>query len=276
MSQDTLTRRPARAPAEEGHDHRVVYDAAALYHLAFSYRDFAAEARFLVEVFRTRWGRAPRTFFDLAAGPAWHAIEVGRLGVESHALDRSAAMARFATEKARQQGIGLSYMVADMVAFEPPAAIELAACMLRSSSYLCRDEDFIAHLRSVARALLPGGIYVLEMARPPELGAPPALSEWTTSDESGVLDARWQEVGEPDLQTRTRQYKLHLVYQPTVGEPLVVEDVARQRDYSRAELQALVEQSELFDVDQTLGDVDLSIGFDHPDAWRLVAILRRR
>lgn len=254
----------------------MVYNAAALYHLAFSYRDFAAEAAFLSQVFAARFGRAPRTFFDLAAGPAWHAIEMGRRGVETHALDLSAEMARFATAKAKHDGITLHYVVADMVEFEPPPVpIELAACMLRSSSYLCSDADFVGHLRSVARTLVPGGLYVLEMARPPEPGAPPALSVWDARDDHGALDARWEEVGELDAQTRTRRYKLRLAYTPQTGEPTTVEDTARQRDYSRDQLLELVRQSGVFQVEQTLGDLDFAIHDHHPEAWRLVAILKR-
>lgn len=277
MSEDILVQPSAAKSTAEGDDHRVVYDAAALYHLAFSYRDFAAEVAFLVEAFRARWGRPPRTFFDLAAGPAWHAIEMGRLGVEVHALDRSASMAKFATEWARSQGVELSYMVADMVAFEPLADIELAGCMLRSSSYLCSDADFIAHLRAVARCMVQGGLYVIEMARPPEAGAEPAKSVWSQSDATGTLDAIWQELpGSFEPKARTRRYKLRLAYQPKIGKAAVVEDTALQRDYSQAQLQALVAQSGVFSVEQVFGDVDASIGVDHPDAWRIVAILKKR
>jgi len=141
---------------------------------------------------------------------------------------------------------------------------------------MTRDDDFIGHLRSVARCLVPKGLYVIEMARPPEPGDPPAVSVWSTRDDNGVLDAKWEEQGAPDLRARTRRYKLRLAYKPSNGAPTVVEDTAQQRDYSREQLQALVERSGVFRIDQILGELDASIDYDHPDAWRIVAILERR
>src|SRR6187399_2309006 len=95
-------------------EHSTIYSAAELYDLAFSYRDVAKEARFLVRLYERRRGRAPSTFLELAAGPARHALALGQLGLDVAALDLSPAMAEYSRRIANERGLTFPYLVADM------------------------------------------------------------------------------------------------------------------------------------------------------------------
>ena len=85
-------------------EHATIYDAAALYDLAFSYRDFPREARFLRQLYAKRVGREPVSFLELAAGPARHALEMRAEGLDVVALDLSTAMAKHAQRRAQERG----------------------------------------------------------------------------------------------------------------------------------------------------------------------------
>ena len=128
--------------------HSAVYGAAALYDLAFSYRDCKAESQFLRDVYR-----APHRFLELAAGPGRHAVEMLAAGVDVVALDLAPEMASYARRKAEARKLSLHFVVADMTEFSTPSKFDLAACLLCSASYLLTHEAFLSHLTSVRRAL---------------------------------------------------------------------------------------------------------------------------
>src|SRR5262245_37216666 len=120
--------------------HALVYGAPALYDLAFSYRYFARECSFLRGVYERRRGRPLRSFLELAAGPARHALGMCVAGVRATALDLSPKMAAYTATRAGELGLLLPYLVADMTAFETDDRFDLAASMLCSASYLLTDD----------------------------------------------------------------------------------------------------------------------------------------
>ena len=133
--------------------HSAVYGAAALYDLAFSYRDCKAESQFLRNVYQRVNGRSPPRFLDLSAGPGRHAVEMLAAGVDVVALDLAPEMASYARRKAEARKLSLHFVVADMTDFSTPSKFDLAACLLCSASYLLTHEAFLSHLTSVRRAL---------------------------------------------------------------------------------------------------------------------------
>jgi len=133
--------------------HAAVYAAPALYDLAFGYRDYARECDFLRRAHDMFRGQPPRSFLELAAGPARHALEMAAAGVHAVALDRSPEMAAYATAKAGDRGLTLPYLVADMKSFAHPDTFDLVASMLCSGTYLLTDDAFAAHLDRVHAVL---------------------------------------------------------------------------------------------------------------------------
>jgi len=254
--------------------HSTIYEHAALYGLAFSYRDYAVESRWLREVYERRRGRAPRSFLELAAGPAGHAIEMLATGLEVVALDISPQMAAHARATAQARGLTLPYTVADMVDFSSPAAFDLVACLLCSASYLLTDEAVLSHFASVRASLAPDGIYLLELTHPSELvGSAKSNHTWRMRDAAGELEIAWG--GDPARAVGgIWQADVRLVYRPFDGStPVVVEDQARQRGFTHAEFVSLAQQSG-FVVEATLGGFDESIELDSPKATRMIVLLR--
>ena len=253
-------------------EHSTIYDAAALYDLAFSYRDFAKEARFLRELHTRRLGRKPHSFLELAAGPGRHAQEMCRAGLEVAALDLSPAMAAHCQRQARQRGLSFPYVVGDMTSFQLERQFELIACMLCSATYLLTDEQFLRHLSCVRSALADGGLYVLELPHPDEASEAKTSSEWKVRDERGELAVQWRESSSVE---RLLTVDVRLEYRPNDGgAPHVVTDRGRQRDLTEAQLRALAEAAG-FVVGDLFGALDESIGLHDSRAWRMVAVLRK-
>lgn len=254
--------------------HLGIYEAAALYDLAFSYRDFEAETRFILEAYRRRRGRAPTTLFELAAGPGRHALAAAAAGLSVAALDVSRQMAEYTRQKAELAGIHLDYRVADMSDFEPPGLFDLAICMLCSAGYLLSDTAVLSHLASVRAALEPDGMYLLELTHPTELSdARKSQSSWRMRDALGELHVDWS--GDPSKAVNgIWESHAALVYQPFDGGPATrVEDRAQQRGFTLAELVSLAERSG-FALEAALGGFDEGVALDDSSASRMMILLR--
>lgn len=256
--------------------HLGIYAAPGLYDLAFSYRDFDAETRFLLETFRRLRGRPARSFFELAAGPGRHALSAATRGIEVIALDLSPPMAAYALEKAARAGVALHYLVSDMTRFEAPGSFDLAACLLCSAGYLLTDDAWQSHLSSVRAALVPRGLYVLELTHPAELtGAITSHTSWRMRDELGELDIDWR--GDPaEAAGGVWESSVTLIYRPADGSPAIrVEDAGRQRALELAEITRCAEASG-FALAAVHGGFDEGLSLADPRANRMIIVLRKR
>lgn len=253
--------------------HTTFYESAALYDLAFSYRDFEAEGRFLRDVYQRRRGRPARSFLELAAGPGRHALDMAAAGLDVAALDVVPEMAAYATEAAKARGVDIGYVVADMTAFALPRTFDLAACMLCSASYLLTDDAFRANLSSVRAHLAPGGLYLLELTHPEELdGKAKSQPTWKMRDHAGELEIAWL-TAPTDAAGRIWLSTSKMRYCPFDGSaPIEVHDEARQRGFRHAEVVALASEAGMRVV-ATFGTFDESVELANPNAKRMLVVL---
>lgn len=143
------------------------YANARAYDIAFGDRDYADECDFLAWCLAHHSPEVTqRSFLELACGPARHAREFARRGWRAVGLDISAAMLDYACRGAQRDGVYLEAVAADMTDFDLDRPVALAANLMESLSHLVTNEQVVSHLRAVARNLLPGGIFVIEMAHP--------------------------------------------------------------------------------------------------------------
>lgn len=258
--------------------HQGVYDQARVYDVAFSFRDVAAECDTLAALVQRHAGHAPAAVLELAAGPARHAREFARRGAAATALDRVPAMGAYALDRAREDGVAIEAVCADMTAFELGRRFDLALLLMDSASYLLDNDSTIAHLRAVAAHLVDGGLYVLEMSHPRDafgLGAS-TRSEWTQEEHGWRVSTRWGAEGDDfDPIAQVEQVTATLDWTGPAGSGRLVE-TARQRRFTATEFDALVRAAGGFETVQTLGALAPSVPFDNaPAAWRMVPVLRR-
>jgi len=270
-----------------------IYDDPELYQIACAYRDIPSEVDALLAWSRThiRPGAGPSAaqepgttegpfhILELAAGPAEHALELARRGLRLTALDISPAMCRWAADRAGRAGLPLDVVQADMRDFKLAAGpVDMAITMLNSACHLFTLDDMVAHLGAVARAVVPGGLYIIELAHPADYLSESARtsSEWTIEQDGLTAEVHWG--GPPDVidpVTQVTREQVHITARYADGTTRTVTDVVPNRFWTATEIVAAVRLAGGFTVAATYGDFDLTTAVDEPDAWRLILVLRR-
>ena len=253
-----------------------IYDEPEFYEAACAYRDVPAEVDALL-----RWsgkhGASPRSVLELAAGPAEHARDLVRRGLEATALDISAAMCARARDLAEMAGTRLTVVQADMRDFSLPLRFDLAITMLNSLCHLMSLDDMLRHLTSVARHLDPGGLYIAELAHPADFFAAErrTSSEWSSEVDGGMVSVRWGAQDRIDPVTQITREHVSVTYHKRGGPVRTVTDVVPNRFWTATELTAAIRLADGFAVAASYGDFDTDLPVDAPDAWRMILVLRR-
>lgn len=259
--------------------HQRVYSAARCYDVAFGFRDIAAECDALAHLATRHGPGAPRAVLELAAGPARHAREWARRGVAATALDSSPAMCEHALACAARDGVPLQAVVADMEDFTLDARFDLALMPMDSSSYLLDNDSALRHLDCVARHLVDGGLYVLEMTHPRMtfgVGAA-TVSDWTAEADGLSVHTCWGAAGDPfDPFTQIDEVTVTMAWTGPEGQGQLVER-ARQRRFTPNEVDALVRVGGQFEIVEWLGSLAKAQPFNSdPSAQFMVPVLRKR
>ena len=264
-----------------GHHSRVpgIYDEPEFYQAACAYRDVPAEVDALI-----RWSAAhreqadpPRSVLELAAGPAEHARELARRGLEATALDLNPAMCAWAGERAKAAGISLNVVEADMRDFSLPAEFDLAITMLNSLCHLMSLDDMVRHLAAVGRHLGPGGLYIMELAHPADFFAAEhrTSSEWSTEVGDGTVSVRWGAKDRIDPVTQVTQEHVSVTYHKRGGPVRTVTDVVPNRFWTETEITAAIRLAGGFAVVASYGGFEGDLPLSAADAWRMIFVLRR-
>lgn len=267
-----------------GHHGRVpgIYDEPELYEAACAYRDVPGEVSALL-----RWSGKhgdpdtvpPRSVLELAAGPAEHSRELARRGLDATTLDLSPAMCARARELAAADGIGLTVVQADMRDFSLSRQFDLAVIMLNSLCHLLTLDDLLHHLVCLARHVVPGGLYVVELAHPADFFAAErrTSSEWSSEVDGGTVSVRWGGGSDQiDPITQITREHVRVTYRKRGGGGVrTVTDVVPNRFWTATELTAAIRLAGGFTVVASYGDFDADTSVEAPDAWRMILVLRR-
>lgn len=172
-----------------------LYSHPQLYDAAFAFRDFDAEAQFLVdawEAFGKEGSKEPlSSFLDIGCGPGKHGAALARLLLSDgggsgplslFALDSSAEMLAAAAAAASEAGCPLERAIrTDMTAaggsfniegFTIDGRVQLALCALGTLAHALAapadsspsvPDPALNVLRAACAALVPGGLLVLEL-----------------------------------------------------------------------------------------------------------------
>lgn len=103
---------------------------------------------------------APRVL-EPACGSGRLLVQMAQRGWRVHGFDLEPAMVKYSRERLKAEGLAGTVAVGDMASFEVRGKFDLAHCFVSTFKYLLDEESARAHLRHVAAALVPGGIYAL-------------------------------------------------------------------------------------------------------------------
>lgn len=153
------------------------YDNPDYYDLAFSWRDIGKEVDLFEECF-ARYSRVPvRRVLELASGTSPHIQELSNRGYFYTGLDINKAMLQWSEAKARKLGIEADFIEADMADFNLSEPVDFVFTMC-GSLYTKSTHEFTSHLEAVARALRPGGLYLLDWCINFEWNRPRGEQRW--------------------------------------------------------------------------------------------------
>jgi SAM-dependent methyltransferase len=100
---------------------------------------------------------------DLACGTGTTAVELARRGIRMYAVDASHGMCRLARQKAREAGVRVRVLHADMRSFRLPETVDLVTCEFDAVNHVPRKADLDRVARAVAKALRPGGWFFFDV-----------------------------------------------------------------------------------------------------------------
>ncbi|PNW76619.1 hypothetical protein CHLRE_11g467740v5 [Chlamydomonas reinhardtii] len=266
----------------------TIYSRPDLYEVAFSYRDFKAEVKFLQEVYKQHNKHQLSSVLELGCGPARHLAGLARGGVAKVVgLDLSPDMLGHARKSLSKQGGKAAEVVelvqGDMSDFDlPHKSFDMVMCLLGTFSHLLDTDQAISSFRSAAAHLRPGGILLLEMAHPGDLFDGTLIigesgkEVWELPQENG--DKVFVEWGaefdnfDPVTQIIFRTVTINVLRGDDVVDS--VEEVVPYRQYTVRELELLAKLAGLEQI-ALYGEMRMGVDLEHEDAYRMLALYRK-
>jgi SAM-dependent methyltransferase len=168
-----------------------IYSNPRYYDLGFSFRDIPAEVDVFEDLIRSYSGTPVSRMLEMASGVSPHLVELARRGYHYTGLDINPAMVVYASEKARIEGIKADLLVADMRSFSLVRCVDFAFTMC-GSLYVKSTAEILSHFDAVARALAPGGLYLMDWCINFEWDEPVRGDHgWTIEKEGIRVDVRF-------------------------------------------------------------------------------------
>ena len=119
-----------------------------------------SEAAFVLRQLKLKKGAA---LLDLCCGPGRHAVEFAGKGLAVTGFDFSGEYLEEARERAEQKKVSLRLMRGDMRRLKFNGEFDAAVNLFTSFGYFPEFSDDLKTLRGAARALKPGGLFMLDL-----------------------------------------------------------------------------------------------------------------
>lgn len=257
-------------------EYNEVYSRAFYYDICFR-RDVSREVDFLLQAFARHAGRPARSAVEIACGPGYHARELARRGLAVQAIDLRPEMVELAAAQARAEGLEVDWRAADMRALALPGPVDLAFTNYDSIDCLLEADDIVAHFRTVAANLTPGGLYIFEHSHPRDSQLYSYGGFSYAGEHDGIrVETDWavnHPAADPFTQVVEVEIRMRIVEH---GRERIILDRAYERFTSAQEYVALIRISGAFALAGCYGDFSLDQPFDNsPGARRMIFALRK-
>ena len=138
-----------------------VYKQPLYYEIAFGFVDPKEQVDNFEKIIRKFSKIRVNSFLDIACGPSLQLREIARRGYEAVGLDSYPEMLEYLGKKAREEGLKIETIQADMYSFRLKKKVDFAFIMMGSLDAES-NEKFLSHLDSVAASLKAGGLYFIQ------------------------------------------------------------------------------------------------------------------
>ncbi|MFO1063336.1 MAG: class I SAM-dependent methyltransferase [Pirellulales bacterium] len=252
-----------------------IYDFPVYYDLVFG-SDCAAEMRFLHDLFGKYVDGKVKRLFEPACGTGRLIYRLGKEGFEVSGNDLNPKAIEFCNKRLEKNEIKGRAFVGDMSDFEVKKPYDAAFNTINSFRHLPTGESAANHLRCMAAAVRPGGIYALGLHLTPTRGETTDEESWSARRGNLAINTyMWPVKKEP--RKRMESFGIRFdVYKPT-GHLRIV-DCLHLRSYTAKQFHELVEEVPDWEM-VAVYDFHYDIKRPHKiDATSedIVAILKRR
>lgn len=138
-----------------------IYKHPLYYEIAFSFFDVKKQIDSFESVTEKFSKIRVKRFLDIACGPSLQLREIAKRGYETVGLDSTPEMLRYLSGKARENGLRIETVTADMSSFTLQKKVDFAFIMM-GSLVVESNANFLNHLDSVALSLKRGGLYFIQ------------------------------------------------------------------------------------------------------------------
>jgi len=138
-----------------------IYKRPLYYEIAFSFIDPKEQIDNFERIIKKFSKISVKRFLDIACGPSLQLREIARRGYESIGLDLYPEMLEYLRKKAREEGLKIETVQADMYNFRLKKKVDFAFIMM-GSLVSGSNEKFLSHLNSVVASLNDGGLYFIQ------------------------------------------------------------------------------------------------------------------
>jgi len=154
------------------------YHCPQYYDLAFR-SETQPEAQFLEAACRKYCPFPVRKLLEPACGTGRLVAEMAARGYRVTGLDLSRPALDYLGRRLTRRGLQATVLHGDMADFHLPRPVDAAYCTFDSFRHLLSEDAARRHLECVARALRPGGIYILGFHLLPPDAAEECIERWT-------------------------------------------------------------------------------------------------
>ncbi len=175
---------------------------------------------------------------DLCCGQGRHCMELARRGFRNVVgVDRSRYLVRLARRRAKQQTLDVTFHEGDARKFRLKSSdFHCVALLGNSFGYFDREEDDLAVLQSVVRALGSGGVIALDITDGDWMRQNFSPRSWEWIDQNHLV-CREREVSDDGSRLISREVLVHS------ERGVIVDQFYAERLYSKESMIALLEQA---------------------------------
>ena len=120
-----------------------------------------------------------QSVLEVGCGGGRQVVELSRRGYQVTAFDLSDAAVVYSQKRLRQRKLRADVFVGDMADFSLPCRVDLAHCFVNTFRHLTTEKQAVSHLKCVAAALRPGGLYLLGFHLLPPDAAEDDCERWS-------------------------------------------------------------------------------------------------
>lgn len=255
-----------------------VYRYPEYYNLGYRWNT-DVECEFINDCLSAYGPKGGKRLLDIGCGSGRHMFPLAKMGYQVSGVDVRPEMVAYVEEQAKKQQLPVNVEKGDLNQLTQTGPFDLAYCFMDTFRFLLTNEAIISHLRTVASALAPKGLYITDFWVPrnyDQIGNEIHQWEQTEADTTvKVFYLQHPETVDPLSQT----FEDELVFEVSAaGNTKEIRGgPTRTRLILPQEFRALVEASGVFDILSAHAEFDIEKKLDMASlSWRMITVLRKR